>query len=38
MKTLVIDSLGKAVEFLSKGELVDIPTETVYGLALDILN
>ena len=38
MKTLVTDSLEKAVELLSKGELVAIPTETVYGLAADALN
>ena len=38
MKTLVTDSLEKAIEILSKGELVAIPTETVYGLAFDILN
>lgn len=32
------DSIQRAVEILRKGELVGLPTETVYGLAADALN
>ena len=38
MKTLLIDSVSEAAEILNRGELVGIPTETVYGLASDALN
>src|SRR5215470_9882363 len=31
-------AVGRAVELLRKGELVALPTETVYGLAADALN
>ena len=32
------ESISEAAELLSRGELVAIPTETVYGLAADALN
>ena len=38
MKTLLLNSAEKAADFLLKGEVVAIPTETVYGLAADALN
>lgn len=38
MKTLLIDSIDTAAEFLKNGDVVAIPTETVYGLAADALN
>lgn len=42
MKTLLLDTskenIQKAGELLRNGELVGIPTETVYGLAADALN
>jgi L-threonylcarbamoyladenylate synthase len=43
MKTLVfseteIGRIGLASQLLSDGELVAIPTETVYGLAADATN
>ncbi len=39
METLLLgrDSLSKAAELLKKGEVVAIPTETVYGLAANAL-
>lgn len=38
MKTLLLDSIDKAADLILKGEIVAIPTETVYGLAADALN
>ena len=38
MKTLLLDSIDKAADLILKGEVVAIPTETVYGLAADALN
>ncbi|HEU4719435.1 MAG TPA: L-threonylcarbamoyladenylate synthase, partial [Bacteroidia bacterium] len=38
MKTLTGDNISMAAEFLRKGELVAIPTETVYGLAANALD
>ncbi len=40
MKTQLLDaaSCATAVEFLKRGEVVALPTETVYGLAADALN
>lgn len=32
------EDIAAAAELLQKGELVAIPTETVYGLAADALN
>ncbi|MCB9319699.1 MAG: threonylcarbamoyl-AMP synthase [Lewinellaceae bacterium] len=36
--TLISDDIDQAVYWLRKGELVAIPTETVYGLAANALN
>ena len=36
--TLISDDVDQAAYWLSKGELVAIPTETVYGLAANALN
>jgi L-threonylcarbamoyladenylate synthase len=36
--TIVSDNIEKAVEILQQGDLVAIPTETVYGLAGNIYN
>src|SRR5436305_11950270 len=33
-----VAAVGRAVELLRKGEIVALPTETVYGLAADALN
>ena len=38
MKTVISTDRGAAVELLRKGEIVALPTETVYGLAADALN
>ena len=38
MKTVISTDRDAAVELLRKGELVGLPTETVYGLAADALN
>ena len=38
MKTVTSTDRAAAVELLRKGELVALPTETVYGLAADALN
>lgn len=38
MKTEVSTATGKAVGLLQRGEVVALPTETVYGLAADALN
>lgn len=38
MQTIVNQQISSAVYFLKKGELVGIPTETVYGLAGNALN
>ena len=38
MKTVISTDRVAAVELLLKGELVALPTETVYGLAADALN
>ena len=38
MNTLLIDSIDVAAEFLKNGEVVAIPTETVYGLAANALD
>lgn len=38
MKTLLTDSLDYAAALIKNGDLVAIPTETVYGLAADALN
>ncbi|NBX93434.1 MAG: threonylcarbamoyl-AMP synthase [Proteobacteria bacterium] len=35
---MIIKNIHSAVEALKKGELVGVPTETVYGLAADALN
>ncbi len=37
-KTIITKSIKKAAFYLSKGEVVAIPTETVYGLAASIYN
>src|SRR3984957_18388352 len=33
-----VAAVGRAVELLRQGEIVALPTETVYGLAADALN
>ena len=38
MKTLISTDRAAAVELLRKGEIVALPTETVYGLAANALN
>jgi L-threonylcarbamoyladenylate synthase len=38
MTTLISTDRAAAVELLRKGEIVGLPTETVYGLAADALN
>ena len=38
MKTVISTDRAAAVELLRKGEIVGLPTETVYGLAADALN
>ena len=38
MKTVISTDRAAAVELLRKGEIVALPTETVYGLAADALN
>ncbi|HEY2143892.1 MAG TPA: L-threonylcarbamoyladenylate synthase [Candidatus Udaeobacter sp.] len=38
MKTVISTDHAAAVELLRKGEIVALPTETVYGLAADALN
>jgi L-threonylcarbamoyladenylate synthase len=38
MKTAISTDRAAAVELLRKGEIVALPTETVYGLAADALN
>ena len=43
MKTQIVsasadDAVNRAVELLRRGEIVALPTETVYGLAADALN
>ena len=38
MKTVISTDRGAAVELLRRGEIVALPTETVYGLAADALN
>jgi L-threonylcarbamoyladenylate synthase len=38
MTTLISTDRAAAVELLRKGEIVALPTETVYGLAADALN
>jgi L-threonylcarbamoyladenylate synthase len=38
VKTLISTDRAAAVELLRKGEIVGLPTETVYGLAADALN
>jgi L-threonylcarbamoyladenylate synthase len=38
VKTVISTDRNAAVELLRKGELVALPTETVYGLAADALN
>ena len=38
MKTLISTDRAAAVELLRKGEIVALPTETVYGLAADALH
>jgi len=38
MTTVISTDRGAAVELLRKGEIVALPTETVYGLAADALN
>jgi L-threonylcarbamoyladenylate synthase len=38
MKTLISTDINRAAELLQAGELVAIPTETVYGLAANALN
>ncbi len=38
MNTLLTDSIDIAAEFLKQGEVVAIPTETVYGLAANALD
>ena len=38
MKTVISTDRDAAVELLRKGELVGLPTETVYGLAAEALN
>jgi L-threonylcarbamoyladenylate synthase len=38
MTTLISTDRAAAVELLGKGEIVALPTETVYGLAADALN
>ena len=38
MKTLILESVNEAAQLLNNGEIVAIPTETVYGLAANALN
>ena len=38
MKTVISTDRAAAVELLRQGEIVALPTETVYGLAADALN
>lgn len=38
MQSIIGNDITKASEFLTQGELVAIPTETVYGLAANALN
>lgn len=38
MDTIIGTDIDLAIQFLNKGELVAIPTETVYGLAANALN
>ena len=38
MKTVISTDRDAAVELLRKGDLVALPTETVYGLAANALN
>jgi L-threonylcarbamoyladenylate synthase len=38
VKTEILSAWEKAVELLGRGEIVALPTETVYGLAADALN
>ena len=38
MKTVISTDRAAAVELLREGEIVALPTETVYGLAADALN
>ncbi len=38
MKTSIGNSISEAVDFLQRGQLVAIPTETVYGLAANALD
>lgn len=38
MKTEISNNIDTAADYLTKGELVAIPTETVYGLAANALN
>jgi L-threonylcarbamoyladenylate synthase len=38
VKTVISTDRGAAVELLRKGDLVALPTETVYGLSADALN
>ncbi len=38
MKTVISTDRAAAVELLRKGDLVALPTETVYGLAANALN
>src|SRR5437660_10412603 len=38
MKTAISTGRNAAVELLRKGEIIALPTETVYGLAADALN
>ena len=38
MNTIIGNNISTAIEFLRRGELVGIPTETVYGLAAHALD
>ncbi len=38
MKTMITDSIKVAAEFISSGEVVAFPTETVYGLGANIFD
>lgn len=38
METLLTQSVNDAVSFLMQGEVIAVPTETVYGLAANALD
>ena len=38
MKTIVGNNITKAIEFLNNGDVIAMPTETVYGFAANALD